>query len=421
MDTMFEDLTPPPEMNQTTLSENCVGSVEWWKQIIEMSNLQEIQDRLAKKMRVGAIITTLDGTPITRPSQFSKFCQAMRELPSSREVCFLSDSTGGERAGRAKRVVLYRCPHGLLDMASPIVLDNVQVGVLLCGQVRLSDYTEEQFNKIVDSYWNHVDEKEIPRLKELFMKTERVDRRIIRMAMELLHLLTSQIVAQCERQLLERQSLQREIAIAQIKNRKERLERTLKQTQLKSLESQLNPHFMFNTLNVISRLALFEGAEKTQSLIIQFSGYLRYVLQQQARDDKVSLKMEIECIERYLSIYKIRLGNRLDYRLDINPKTESLLVPFMLLQPLVENAILHGIEPLPEGGSVSIFSALEGKKLTIKIEDDGIGFESKEAKYGIGLKNVMQRVQLYYGKNGSVNIEAKQEKGCCIVITIPAS
>lgn len=421
MGTMFENLTPPPGMHQTTLTENYTGSFEWWKQITEMSNLQEIQDRLAKKMRVGAIITTLDGTPVTRPSQFSKFCQAMRELPSSREVCFASDSTGGKRAGRAGRVVLYRCPHGLLDMASPIILDKVQVGVLLCGQVRLNDYTEQQLNDIIDNYWGHIKKSDIPRLKYLFTKTERVDRRIIRMAMELLHLLTSQIVAQCERQLLERQSLQREIAIAQIKNRKERLERTLKQTQLKSLESQLNPHFMFNTLNVISRLALFEGAEKTQSLIIQFAGYLRYVLQQQARDDKVSLKMEIECIERYLAIYKIRLGDRLEYRMDINPKTESLFVPFMLLQPLVENAILHGIEPLPEGGTVSISSTLQNNQLILKIEDNGVGFEGNNSVFGIGLKNVIQRIQLYYGKQGNIDIETKQKKGCCIIISIPSS
>ena len=395
------------------------GSLFWWEQVVETSRLQEIQDRFAKTMRVGSIITTVDGSPITRPSHFSDFCLAMRTLPLNKVSCFRSDATGGARAVKAGRVVLYRCPHGLLDMACPIIVENKQVGVLLCGQVRLSNYNEQQMDQIVEKYWGDVEPEKRPLLRKLFINTERVNRRVIREAMDFLHLVTSHIVEMCERFLTERDLLQRGIAFAQIQRNKEALERSLKQTQLKSLESQLNPHFMFNTLNIISRLALFEKAPRTQELTVQFSEYLRYVLQQQSQRGLIPLEMEIDCIRRYLNIYQTRLGSRLQHRMEVDPGTTSCLVPFMFLQPLVENAILHGIEPLPQGGEVFIRSRMKEDNLLIEINDNGAGFDSHTAQYGIGLNNVMQRIELYYNGQGRVHIDSTEGVGTRIQVTIP--
>lgn len=395
------------------------GSLFWWEQVVETARLQEIQDRFAKTMRVGSIITTVDGSPITRPSHFSDFCLAMRTLPLNKSRCFHSDATGGARAMKAGRVVLYRCPHGLLDMACPIIVENKQVGVLLCGQVRLSDYNEQQMDQIVEKYWGDVEPEKRPLLRKLFIGTERVDRRIIREAMDFLHLVTSHIVEMCERFLTERDLLQRGIAFAQIQRNKEALERSIKQTQLKSLESQLNPHFMFNTLNIISRLALFEKAPRTQELTVQFSEYLRYVLQQQSQRGLIPLEMEMDCIRRYLNIYQTRLGSRLQHRMEVAPNTTACLVPFMFLQPLVENAILHGIEPLPQGGEVSIHSYMEANNLLVEINDNGAGFDSQTAQFGIGLNNVMQRIELYYNAQGHIHIDSTEGVGTRIHVSIP--
>lgn len=396
------------------------GSLPWWEQVVETSRLQEIQDRFAKAMRVGSIITTVDGSPITQPSHFSKFCLAMRTLPINTARCFQSDAMGGVRAMKAGRVVLYRCPHGLLDMACPIIVKNRQVGVLLCGQVRLSNYNEQQMDQIVEKYWGDVEPSKQELLRTLFLATERVDRRLIREAMDFLRLVTSHIVEMCERFLTETDLLQRGIAFAQMQRNKEALERSLKQTQLKSLESQLNPHFMFNTLNTISRLALFEKAPRTQDLTVQFSEYLRYVLQQQSQRGLVPLEMETDCIRRYLNIYQTRLGSRLRYRVEVDSGTTSSLVPFLFLQPLVENAILHGIEPLLEGGEVSITSRVEGEGLLVEVADNGAGFDSSAAQYGIGLNNVMQRIELYYGERGRVQIDSQKGSGTRIQVFIPA-
>lgn len=185
------------------------GSLLWWRQVVETSRLQEIQDRFAKIMRVGSIITTVDGDPITRPSHFSDFCLAMRTLPKNERRCFHSDATGGARALKAGRVILYRCPHGLLDMACPIIVENKHVGVLLCGQVRLSNYNEQQMDQIIEKYWEDVVLEKRPILKKLFLGTERVDRRLIRKAMDFLHLVTSHIVDMCERFITERDQIGR--------------------------------------------------------------------------------------------------------------------------------------------------------------------------------------------------------------------
>ena len=399
--------------------DNEPGSLLWWEQVVETSKLQEIQDRFAKIMRVGSIITTVDGDPITRPSHFSDFCLAMRTLPENERRCFYSDATGGARALKARRVILYRCPHGLLDMACPIIVENKHVGVLLCGQVRLSHYSEQQLDQIIEKYWVDVEPRRYPLLRKLFTATEQVDRRIIRKVMDFLQLVTSHIVDMCERFLTERNLLQRGIAFAQMQRNKEAMERSIKQTQLKSLESQLNPHFMFNTLNIVSRLALFENAPRTQELTVQFSEYLRYVLQQQSQRGLIPLEMEVDCIRRYLNIYQTRLGSRLQYRIEIDPDTTTCLVPFMFLQPLVENAILHGIEPLPQGGEVSIRSHKERTTLLIEIHDNGTGFDSHAAQYGIGLKNVMQRIELYYNARGHVHIDSANGTGTQIRVSIP--
>ena len=395
------------------------GSLLWWRQVVETSRLQEIQDRFAKIMRVGSIITTVDGDPITRPSHFSDFCLAMRTLPKNERRCFHSDATGGARALKAGRVILYRCPHGLLDMACPIIVENKHVGVLLCGQVRLSNYNEQQMDQIIEKYWEDVVLEKRPILKKLFLGTERVDRRLIRKAMDFLHLVTSHIVDMCERFITERDLLQRGITFAQIQRNKEAMERSIKQTQLKSLENQLNPHFMFNTLNIISRLALFENAPRTQELTVQFSEYLRYVLQQQSQRGLIPLEMEMDCIRRYLNIYQTRLGSRLQHRIEIEPSTNTCLVPFMFLQPLVENAILHGIEPLPQGGEIFIRSLKKGENLLIEINDNGTGFNSQAAPYGIGLNNVLQRIELYYNSRGHVHIDSTEGTGTRIRISIP--
>ena len=395
------------------------GSLAWWEQVAEIARLQEIQDRFAKIMKVGAIITTTDGIPVTQPSNFTPFCLAIREFPEGRCRCYESDAAGGRRSREVGRTFAYRCPHGLLDMASPIIVEGGMVGVLLCGQVLLERYSTPEVEGIAQRDWAFAPGHLADPLIDLFLHVPVVDHHAVRDSMDLLHLVASHIVGLCERHLTERRLLQKGISLIQEQRHKEALERSLKLSQVKALRSQLNPHFMFNTLNSIARLALFENAPRTQDLTVQFSEYLRYVLHRQAHGELVPLRMELDCIRRYLAIYGVRFGDRLRARIEAGEGTEELLVPFMLLQPLVENALSHGIEPLPQGGEILIRTALERGFLVVEVADDGVGFDAEGAHRGVGMANVEERLRLHYGEAARFEVDSAFGHGTRIRVVLP--
>ena len=176
---------------------------------------------------------------------------------------------------------------------------------------------------------------------------------------------------------------------------------------------------MFNTLNSIARLALFENAPRTQDLTVHLAEYLRYVLHRQAHGELVPLRMELDCIRRYLAIYEVRFGDRLRTRLEADPQTEELLVPFMLLQPLVENALSHGIEPLPQGGEIAIRTLLERGLLVVEVADDGMGFDPSGASRGVGIANVEERLRLHYGEAARFEVDSAFGHGTRIRLVLP--
>ena len=123
------------------------------------------------------------------------------------------------------------------------------------------------------------------------------------------------------------------------------MEHALHRAQLKALRNQINPHFLFNSLNCIARLALFEAAKKTMEMTEQLADYLRYTLQEQSEHGLVCFGEELQCVRSYLAIYRVRFGDRLSFSVEEDPEVRECLVPFMMLQPLVENALIHGLEP----------------------------------------------------------------------------
>ena len=190
---------------------------------------------------------------------------------------------------------------------------------------------------------------------------------------------------------------------------------SLAEARLDSLRSQLQPHFLFNTLNVIAEL-VHQDAEKADAMITALSEMLRLTLDTKA-EQLVPLSREIEFIEQYFSIMQIRLGDRLRYEVSITPMALDGLVPPFILQPLVENAILHGIERVPGGGLVKISGQIEGDKLRLTIADDGAGMQEPLTREGIGLSNTRARLQQLFA--GEVTVKLTNGKGVTVDVTIP--
>ena len=198
-----------------------------------------------------------------------------------------------------------------------------------------------------------------------------------------------------------------------------RLEARLVESQLQALKMQLHPHFLFNTLHAISAL-MDEDVKAARRKIARLSELLRLTLEN-AGQQEVTLRQELEVLERYLEIEQIRFQGRLTVEWQIEAATLEARVPNLILQPLVENAVRHGIAPVSAAGRIEIRAARSDGKLELSVRDDGPGLaaDSEAFKQGIGLSNTRARLQQLYGGAQHLEISNAAEGGLVVRLTIP--
>ncbi|MEO1517157.1 MAG: histidine kinase [Bacteroidota bacterium] len=188
------------------------------------------------------------------------------------------------------------------------------------------------------------------------------------------------------------------------------------QAELTALKAQLNPHFLYNTFNTISA-SVPPGQEKTRELIATLSDMFRYVLRS-SKEEVVPIKDELEFIRQYLAIEKARFESRLRYQLDVDPELENIAIPPMILQPIVENAVKHGIAPKIEGGHIEVIIQREGPEVQFIVSDTGKGLTDKwQESRGVGLKNTRLRLEKMYQRQLQLN--DKESGGVRVEFRIP--
>jgi two-component system LytT family sensor kinase len=195
------------------------------------------------------------------------------------------------------------------------------------------------------------------------------------------------------------------------------LEAKLTQARLDGLRAQLNPHFLFNTLNAISSLALTGAREQVAQTLSELSDLLRVSLDRDLPQE-IPLARELEILERYLGILRTRFGDRLRIDVAAGEGTREALVPSMLLQPLVENALEHGIAVVPGPGRVTIRATRAGERLSVRVEDSGVGFRDG-AGDGIGLSNTRARLEQLYGESQRFTWGNRAEGGAFVEASLP--
>jgi signal transduction histidine kinase len=195
------------------------------------------------------------------------------------------------------------------------------------------------------------------------------------------------------------------------------LETELVQTQLQLLKMQLNPHFLFNTLHAISTL-MHRDVELADRMLARLGDLLRGTLDH-AGTQKVPLRQELEFIKPYLEIEQARLGPRLSVRFEVDPHTLDALVPNMLLQALVENAIRHGLAPQATPGLVEVRGWREESRLYLQVRDTGLGLRPGPLEEGVGLGNTRRRLQHLYGAEQRLEVGPGPEGGTVVTITVP--
>lgn len=213
--------------------------------------------------------------------------------------------------------------------------------------------------------------------------------------------------------------------VASLSIEKEILEKKIIDLEAKNMSLVINPHFLFNTLNSIARIAYFEHSHTTEELIYCLSDLLRYNLKQ---DDQLhTIGSEMDNIEKYLYIQKVRFKNRLEYDIDVSENIKSFRIPNMVIQPIVENALIHGITPKRDGGKISIYAEEYNKGIVISIMDNGNGFpkdvleniQQSENKSGLGFRSTDKRLKRYYGERYGLEIVKSDYSGSTVTITIP--
>ena len=204
------------------------------------------------------------------------------------------------------------------------------------------------------------------------------------------------------------------------KERLLRAESEVREARLLALRYQLNPHFLFNSLNAVSTLVLDGNAPAATRMLAQIGDLLRSSLDSEVTAE-VALAQELVFTEGYLAIEQTRLGDRLKFDMEIPIETRDALVPSMLLQPLVENAVRYGVAPLIEGGWISINSALHANRLRIVIVNSGRRGEGEQKKNGngIGLGNTAERLKSLYGTDFAFSLGWPAGGGCEVVLELP--
>lgn len=198
-----------------------------------------------------------------------------------------------------------------------------------------------------------------------------------------------------------------------------RAQTSAKDAQLQMLRYQLNPHFMFNTMNAISTLIYKNENDKANEMLDKLCEFFRYTLDEHAKN-KTTLRKELQLLDLYLSIEKVRFSDRLAIKMNISEQVLSCQVPSMLLQPLVENSIKYAIEPRKAAGSITITAEKQGSRLILQVIDNGDGQNNAVSNgFGIGMSNTKARLDAMFNGDYQINITDNEEKGTTVYISIP--
>lgn len=216
-----------------------------------------------------------------------------------------------------------------------------------------------------------------------------------------------------------------------------KMQSLLDSARLYALQSQMNPHFLFNTINAGVQLSMLEGADRTSEFLETMSRLFRYNIKQLSQ--AVTLRQEVENIRDYHELLKVRFGDLIQFQFIIDDKGLSYMIPPLTLQPIVENAYLHGLASKEDGGRIKVTVHHGGTHLMVSIEDDGVGMphsaidrirqrvkedqqhpeEIHKSSNGIGMANVIERLELFYGQKDLMSIRSKMSVGTKVMMTLP--
>ncbi len=387
--------------------------------VIDLGVLQRIQDTFAQAMGVAAVTVDRGGKPITKTSNFCRLCLLIRSTEEGLKRCQRCDAEGGRRALAMNRPYAYNCAGGLMDAAAPIMIDGHFVGSILCGQAIPDDAQENYIESVV----RHNEPLGLSRsaIEDAAREITPLPRERFTAAVEMLSITANYVIEMGVAKIAQTELLNQAQEQAALKV-------ALQEAQLRAFKAQINPHFLFNSLTLLGYTALEEAAPRTEKIAYDLSDLLRYSLRNIST--QVELGEEFAMIRQYLEIQKVSFGERLSFAVELAPELEHFEVPCMIIQPLVENAVLHGAEPISRAVAIRVSAFPEAGGVVLEIADDGVGMPSDIAERinsgeyagqgdSLGLQNVLYRLAAEYGGLFSATAITAPDAGTCLRLFLP--
>lgn len=256
-----------------------------------------------------------------------------------------------------------------------------------------------------------------------YFKIRRVTKGKLYAIMESLKRINNYIVDMALKSMINEELRKKSVEILEQKKAKIELEKNLVEAQMKVIQSQISPHFLFNTLSVIAQLAYMKGAREAADTTFALSNLLRTSLTK--AEEFVTIKEELKYIADYVFIQNKRFSDVIKMETFIDDGVEDKYIPFMVIQILVENSIVHGFEKLTNSGEIKIAAKMNGEKLDITVEDNGCGISDEAIRgadskgTGIGLKSIYKRLKYYYKDDFEVNIDRLESQGTRVNLVLP--
>ncbi len=354
------------------------------------------------------------------------FCHLVQSTPEGRRRCHISDQEAGRASLRDGKPRSYVCHAGLVDVVVPVVVAKKRIGCFYSGQSLLTPPTAMSYHEVRARVADLGLDADI--LWKAYRKVPTVDETKLEMAMGLLgvicgHLVEREMALRSERTLTREQRKLRKAA-----EERARLERYLREMELRLLQAQLNPHFLFNALNLVLGESMAEGASRTSELVENLAMLLRNSVSRVG--NTISLADEFNSARAYVDIFAARFDKRIDMRTDLASDISAFTVPALTLQPLVENALVHGLPECQRQFRLNVSAIRVDDFVEITVADNGPGLDPDQLKSVrqtlmnrdaecklTGLVGVNRRLKYYY--EGIDDLRLDTTDGFSVKIRIP--
>lgn len=400
-------------------------SIKKLKNLIDIDLLESIQNRLAEITGLAFNIVDFRGEPMNEYSNFCDFCKEMRSTEEGMRLCYEANAHAGLEAAIRQKPYVFKCPAGLVDVATPIIINNHYIGAIFFGQIRTNN---EELTTIKESKDCMKLIKKNDKLKKYYDETKFIDYKKIESIHSLVSIFINQLVEKSELELIKEEANFNNIKLHRELEENKKLKNELTISNLKLLQTPINLNFELNILNSISNLAVIEDAPRVKELSHYLADLTRYSSKNIGCE--VTLEEDIENIITYLKVQSIRFGNRIKYEINIDENIKDIKILPMVLLSFIEYSITNGLAPKIEGGTVSINGGVLENDAIITIEDDGVGISENELFHilngiysektiGANIYGINDMLINCYGEKYKVQIASRENIGTIIRIKFP--